>query len=124
VLRRSDVELGYDLGGLELIGAAVAVTLFRLGPNRAVIVLVVAAGDVAAVEARLRPQLGESLCVVPSRWTKAQLDTVGDYLHYHSSSRYSTGSSMSRRKTECRSQRFRWVSEAGTASEPSPAVRP
>jgi len=82
VLRRSDVELGYDLGGLELIGAAVAVTLFRLGPNRAVIVLVVAAGDVAAVEARLRPQLGESLCVVPSRWTKAQLDTVGDYLHY------------------------------------------
>jgi hypothetical protein len=45
-------------------------------------VLVVAAGDVAAVEARLRPQLGESLCIVPSRWTKAQLDTVGDYLHY------------------------------------------
>lgn len=80
VLRRSDVELGYDLGDLELTGAAVAVTLFRLGPNRAV--LVVAAGDVAAVEPRLRPQLGESLCVVPSRWTKAQLDTVGDYLHY------------------------------------------
>jgi hypothetical protein len=78
--RRSDVELGYDLGDLELTGAAVAVTLFRPGPNRAV--LVVAAGDVAAVEARLRPQLGESLCVVPSRWTKAQLDTVGDYLHY------------------------------------------
>lgn len=59
VLRRSDVELGYDLGDLELTGAAVAVTLFRLGPNRAV--LVVAAGDVAAVEARLRPQLGDYL---------------------------------------------------------------
>jgi hypothetical protein len=79
-LRRSDVQGGYGLGDLELTGAAVAVTLFRPGPDRAV--LVVAAGDVAAVEARLRPQLGESLCVVPSRWTKAQLDTVGDYLHY------------------------------------------
>jgi hypothetical protein len=62
-------------------GAAVAVTLFRPGPNQAV--LVVAASDVAAVEARLRPQLGDSLCVVPSRWTKAQLDAVGDYLHRH-----------------------------------------
>lgn len=80
VLRRGDIELGYDLGDLQLTGAAVAVTRFRPGPNRAV--LVVAAGDVAAVEARLRPQLGESLCVVPSRWTKAQLDTVGDYLHH------------------------------------------
>lgn len=80
VLRRGDVELGYDMGDLELTGAAVAVTIFRPGPNRAV--LMVAAGDVAAVEARLRPQLGESLCVVPSRWTKAQLDTVRDYLHY------------------------------------------
>ena len=78
VMRR--IELGYDLGDLQTTGAAVAVSIFRPGPNRAV--LVVAAGDVAAVEARLRPQLGESLCVVPSRWTKAQLDTVGDYLHY------------------------------------------
>ena len=80
VLRRTSVELGYDLGDLELTGAAVAVTIFRPGPNQ--VVLVVAAGDMAEVEARLRPQLGESLCVVPSRWTKAQLDTVGDYLHY------------------------------------------
>jgi hypothetical protein len=80
VLRRSDIQLGYDLGDLQLTGAATAVTIFRPGPNRAV--LVVAAGDVAAVEARLRPQLGESLRVVPTRWTKAQLDTVGDYLHY------------------------------------------
>ena len=80
VLRRGDVELSHDLGDLELTGAAVAVTIFRPGPNR--VVLVVAAGDVAAAEARLRPQLGDSLCVVPSRWTKAQLDAVGDYLHY------------------------------------------
>jgi hypothetical protein len=50
-LRRSDVQGGYGLGDLELTGAAVAVTLFRPGPDRAV--LVVAAGDVAAVEARL-----------------------------------------------------------------------
>jgi hypothetical protein len=34
-------------------------------------VLVVAAADRDAVEARIRPQLGERLCVVSSRWTKA-----------------------------------------------------
>ncbi len=45
--------------------------------------LVVAAADQAAVEARLRPQLGKSLCIVPSRWTKSQLDDVRDYLHEH-----------------------------------------
>jgi hypothetical protein len=77
-LRR--IEVSYDMGDLQITGAAVAVSISRPGPNRAV--LVVAAGDVAAVEARLRPQLGGSLCVVPSRWTKAQLDTVGDYLHH------------------------------------------
>jgi hypothetical protein len=43
-------------------------------------VLVIAAADPAAVEARLRPQLGASLCVVPSRWTKDQLDAVRDHL--------------------------------------------
>jgi hypothetical protein len=42
--------------------------------------VVVAAADLAAVEARLRPQLGTSLCVVPSRWTKDQLDGVRDHL--------------------------------------------
>jgi hypothetical protein len=81
VTRRGDIELDYDLGDLQATGAAVAVTLFRPAPNRAV--LVVAASDVAAVEARLRPQLGDSLCVVPSRWTKAQLDAVGDHLYRH-----------------------------------------
>jgi len=34
VLRRSDVELGYDLGDLELTGTAAAVTLFRPGPAK------------------------------------------------------------------------------------------
>ena len=81
VIRRGDIELDYDLGDMVETGAAVAVTLFRPGPNQAV--LVVAASDVAAVEAWLRPQLGDSLCVVPSRWTRAQLDAVGDYLHRH-----------------------------------------
>jgi hypothetical protein len=79
VHRRGDVELSYNLGDLADTGAAVAITLFRPGQNRAV--LVVAAADPAAVEARLRPQLGTSLCVVPSRWTKDQLDDVRDYLH-------------------------------------------
>lgn len=77
--RRGDVELSYDLGDLADTGAAVAITLFRPGPSQAV--LVVAAADRAAVEAWLRPQLGNSLCVVPSRWTKDQLDDVRDYLH-------------------------------------------
>jgi hypothetical protein len=81
VIRRGDIELDYDLGDLRETRAAVAVTLFRPGPDLAV--LVVAASDVAAVEARLRPQLGESLCIVPSRWTNAELDAVGDYLHRH-----------------------------------------
>lgn len=71
-------ELSYDVGDLADTGAAVAVTVFRPGEDQAV--LVVAAADQAAVEARLRPQLGTSLCVVPSRWTKGQLDDVRDDL--------------------------------------------
>lgn len=81
VVRRGDIELDYHLGDLGTSGAAVAVTLFRPGPEQ--VVLVVAAADVAAVEARLRPQLGASLCVVPSRCTKAELDQA----HAHLSSR-------------------------------------
>jgi hypothetical protein len=81
VIRRGDILLDYDLGDLLDTGAAVAVSLFRPGPNQPV--LVVAADDVTAVEARLRPQLGGSLCIVPSRWTKAQLDAVRDYLRDH-----------------------------------------
>lgn len=74
----ADMPLKHDLGDLRDTGAAVAVTLFRPSEDRAV--LVVAASDQAAVEARLRPQLGVLLCVVPSRWTKAQLDEIRDYL--------------------------------------------
>jgi hypothetical protein len=81
VIRRGDIELDYDMGDLTDTGAAVAVTLFRPGDNQAV--LVVAAADHVAVETRLRPQLGKSLCVVPSRWTTSQLDYVRRYLHEH-----------------------------------------
>jgi hypothetical protein len=77
--RRGDIQLSYDLGDLADTGAAVAITVFHPGSNQAV--LVVAAADLAAVEARLRPQLGNSLCAVPSRWTKDQLDDVRDQLH-------------------------------------------
>ena len=76
--RRGDIELSYDLGDLVDTGAATAITVFHPGQNQAV--LVVAAADLAAVEARLRPQLGKSLCAVPSRWTKDQLEAVRDQL--------------------------------------------
>jgi hypothetical protein len=74
-------NLDYDLGDLEDTGAAVAVTTFRPSEDQAV--LVVAAADRDAVEAQLRPQLGDLLCVVTSRWTKAELDAVRAHLHAH-----------------------------------------
>jgi hypothetical protein len=80
--RRGDIELSYDLGDLADAGAVTAITVFHPGKNQAV--LVVAAADFAAVEARLRSQLGRSLCVVHSRWTRDQLDGVRDHLHQRS----------------------------------------
>jgi hypothetical protein len=71
-------NLECDLGDLEETGAAVSVTIFRPGPDQAV--LVVAVADEAAVERQLRPQLGARLCVVPSRWTKSQVDGVTSVL--------------------------------------------
>jgi hypothetical protein len=65
-------NLDFDMGDLQTTGAAVTTVLFRPSDDQAV--LVVAASDIAAVEARLRPQLHERLCVVPSRWTQQQLD--------------------------------------------------
>jgi hypothetical protein len=76
--RDGDENLHFDLGDLEDTGAAVAVNVFRPGRDRAVLVI---AADPDAVETRLRPQLGALLCVVPSRWTKAELDAVRDHLH-------------------------------------------
>jgi len=71
----------YDLGDLQESGAVVTVTTFRPSEDQAV--LVVAAADPAAVEAHLRPQLGPLLCVVPSRWTRAELQAVRAHLHAH-----------------------------------------
>jgi hypothetical protein len=74
-------NLGFDLGDLRDSGAAVMVVTFRPGAGQAV--LVVAAADPEAVEARLRPQLGQRLCVVPSRWTKDEIEAVRGHLHRH-----------------------------------------
>jgi hypothetical protein len=76
-----DMNLDYELGDLAQTGAAVAHALFRPSEDQAV--LVVAAADVDAVEAQLRPQLGPLLCLVPSKWTRAQLETVRAHLHAH-----------------------------------------
>lgn len=74
--RRDNLE--FDIGDLRETGAAVAVTTFRPGRRQAV--LVVAAADADAVEAGLRPHLGDRLCIVPSRWTRAELRAVHDQL--------------------------------------------
>jgi hypothetical protein len=73
--------LDYNLGDLRETGAAVAMTTFRPSEDQAV--LVVAAADPEAVEAHLRPQLGQLLCVIPSKWTKAELEAVGAHLLAH-----------------------------------------
>ena len=44
---------------------------------------VVAATDVDAVTRQLSPHLPNQLCVVPSRFTRAQLDEVRDVLRAH-----------------------------------------
>lgn len=71
-------DIDADLAELEATGAAVTTVIFR--PSRKQTVLTIAAGDIAAVEARLRPRLKDRLCVVPSRWTRAQLDAAEDHL--------------------------------------------
>jgi hypothetical protein len=80
--RHGDHNFDPDLRELQDTGAAVAVTIFR--PSQDQEVLVIAAADPHAVEAQLRPHLGELLCVVPSRWTKSQLDAVRDHLRAQS----------------------------------------
>jgi hypothetical protein len=42
------------------------------------VVAVVAASDAHRVEQLLRPRLGQRLCVVPSKWTRAQIDSTRD----------------------------------------------
>ncbi len=74
-------DLDCDLGDLRETGAAVTTTIFRPSADQAV--LVVAAADPEAVEAQLRPQLGQRLCVIPSKWTKAELEAVSAHLLAH-----------------------------------------
>lgn len=75
--------LVYDLdyGDLESSGALVTRVIFRPSPDQEV--LVVATTDLDAVTRQLSPQLPDQLCVVPSRFTRAQLDEVDDILLAH-----------------------------------------
>ncbi len=87
---QSPDDMIFDLGELE--GAeAIMVSIFRPDPDRAV--LVVATTDIAVVEAQLRPQLGDRLCVVASRWTREQLAEMHEHLWARSEpwSVYETG---------------------------------
>jgi hypothetical protein len=69
-----DENLRFDVGELLTSGAAVCVGTFRPGRDQAV--LVAALTDICAVESALRPQLDWRLCIVQSRWTRAQVDAV------------------------------------------------
>jgi hypothetical protein len=70
-----------DIGDLQSSGAIVNQVIFRPSPDQEV--LVVAATDVEAVTRRLSPKLPDQLCVVPSRFTRAQLDEIYDLLLAH-----------------------------------------
>jgi hypothetical protein len=58
----------------ETIPGMVSVVLFR--PTTTQVVLVVASSQPDAAEALLRPLYGDALCVVPSRWTPEQVESV------------------------------------------------
>ncbi len=70
-----------DLGDLESSGALVTLVAFR--PSADQIVVVVAATDIDAVTRKLAPQLPNRLCVVESRFTRAQLGNVRNVLTTH-----------------------------------------
>jgi hypothetical protein len=79
-----DPDHAYEVkvGDLQTSGAAVTLGWRTAGPDQ--VVLVVAASDPEAVETVLHPQLGGRLCIVPSRWTRAQLEEVRDHALTHS----------------------------------------
>ncbi|MEV0291417.1 MULTISPECIES: hypothetical protein [unclassified Kribbella] len=79
--RRDALPWDLDYGDLESSGAMVHGVVFR--PSADQEVLVVAATDVDAVTRQLSPHLPDQLCVVPSRFTRAQLDEVRDVLLSH-----------------------------------------
>jgi hypothetical protein len=78
--RHDILAFDLDYGDLES-GAMVTRVVFRPSADREV--LVVAASDVDAVTRQLSSQLPNQLCVVPSRFTRVQLDEVRDVLLAH-----------------------------------------
>lgn len=73
-----DQNLDFDLDDLTSTGAAVTIVTFRPTDDRAV--LVVAATDADRVREVLGPQLPDRLCIVTSRWTRDELDSVRNRL--------------------------------------------
>ncbi|WP_427895783.1 hypothetical protein ACQHIV_18035 [Kribbella sp. GL6] len=81
---RRDAEiwrLHVNVDDLKSSGAIVHMVIFRPSKNQEV--LVVAATDVDAVTRQLSRRLAGQLCVVHSRFTRAQLDEVRDVLSAH-----------------------------------------
>jgi hypothetical protein len=71
---QQDRNLEFDLGDLMTSGTAVTAVTFR--PSTAQAVLVIAATDRDTVISAMGPQLPGRLCIVDSRWTRAELDRV------------------------------------------------
>lgn len=69
----------FDTGDLVSSGTIVHQAIFRPSANQEV--LVVAAADVDEVTRQMSPHFPDQLCVVPSRFSRAQLDEVRDVLH-------------------------------------------
>jgi hypothetical protein len=72
--RHDLVDLDVDLGDVQSSGAMVNRVIFR--PSADQEVLVVATTDADAVTRRLSTKMKRQLCVVPSRFTCAQIDEV------------------------------------------------
>lgn len=71
-------NLDFDTADLESSGAIVHQVIFH--PSADQEVLVVAAADVDTVARLLSPHFPDQLCVVPSRFSRAQLDELRDVL--------------------------------------------
>jgi hypothetical protein len=73
--------LDFTLEDLTEPAALVSAVLFR--PAEDQLVLVAACADLEAVEAVLRPQLGQSLCLTRSRFSRAQIDQARAVIRQH-----------------------------------------
>jgi hypothetical protein len=76
-----DEQLSYDRETLERLHAIVTAVQFR--PSSHQVVLVVAAADVEVATEVLTPQLPGRFCVVPSRFTAAEVYRAGEALGAH-----------------------------------------